>query len=379
MRMRDLQELVDKIQQEGSGLPSPLSSRIIGAPLPFPDEAFTSWIDRLSLKYKTAKTHLLARFNISVPSFWIDAGVRELNLRRIAYMTGIAPERLAAFNEAAFTLMSFRKFAYMTTDLARRQPVFRYCAKCLQEDNEPYGRRLWRLSFVHLCPKHRTILRDSCPHCRTPIREGYGIGTRRSSLGVCHACNGNLSATTSIKLADRQTSDLLNRQIRWVEFASALGSFQQGSEFWYGDLNPQDILYEFGLLRGRMDYKFNDSLYRYLGLWYFRDGRRLVFRRGALEGLFEFKGVKLVFPSSGAHDLFLGGEYVDMRDGISIADIVGKCHQLTMGDSLWRELRGGGRAKVIACISSETWCKANSWVPASTRGGYCELKLRCRV
>lgn len=49
-----------------------------------------------------------------------------------------------------------------------------YCPMCLQEDEKPYFRRAWILAFVVACPRHKLLLSQRCPHCKT---QNYYTGT----------------------------------------------------------------------------------------------------------------------------------------------------------------------------------------------------------
>lgn len=340
------------------------ADRLVGAPTPFPDEAFSSWTERIALHFHSPRSAPLKRFGVTAPAFWVDAGRIEIDLRRIALMTGAPVELVAAFNGMTRTLMALPKYAYMTADLALRTPTFRYCEKCFQEDSVPYGRRLWRISFVHMCPKHRTILRDSCPQCRTPIRDGYR-DRRHTALNICHKCQHHLGNTKSNYLAEKQTAHTLRRQIHWIKFASALGSFQHGLDFWYGTLNPQDLIDEFGQIRGQpIDGKFYDRLWPILGLgcFSFKMDQPLFFRKDVLQVLFEAKAVRVPPHKKWWQQAsYIGGEYTDISNGQIIADAISKCQQLHLGDSLWRELRGSDHKHSIACISRETWDDGIEW------------------
>ncbi|QFT11220.1 TniQ family protein [Vibrio sp. THAF190c] len=55
-----------------------------------------------------------------------------------------------------------------------------YCPKCLAEDQVKFFRKIWRLSFITICPKHKCLLRDSCSNC------GANIDFQRLSIGYNH-------------------------------------------------------------------------------------------------------------------------------------------------------------------------------------------------
>jgi hypothetical protein len=49
----------------------------------------------------------------------------------------------------------------------RRRHGLQFCPECLEE--EPFFKRLWRLSFVVACHKHKQILLDGCVNCGAPV------------------------------------------------------------------------------------------------------------------------------------------------------------------------------------------------------------------
>ncbi len=84
-------------------------------------------------------------------------------------------------------------------DSERRRHYFglQFCAKCLEQDEEPYFRRTWRLAFSVACDWHGCLLLDRCPSCGAPIRpHRLGVGDRmfstRQNLAQCQTCSGSL-------------------------------------------------------------------------------------------------------------------------------------------------------------------------------------------
>lgn len=77
------------------------------------------------------------------------------------------------------------------------------CPACLQEGDQPYYRRLWRVSFYTICSRHACMMLDRCPDC------GAGISFHRTDVGNyqlqelsgvlvrCHRCGVDLSRVTA--------------------------------------------------------------------------------------------------------------------------------------------------------------------------------------
>lgn len=69
----------------------------------------------------------------------------------------------------------------------RRHGGLQYCPRCLENDPDPYFRRLWRLAFAVCCTRHALVLRDSCPACETPLAPH-----RATAIYLCHECGADL-------------------------------------------------------------------------------------------------------------------------------------------------------------------------------------------
>ena len=75
----------------------------------------------------------------------------------------------------------------------------RFCPICLKTDEQPYFRKIWRLSFITACQKHKCFLEDSCQSCQLPITL-YNI-KEESAFCLCTSCHKYLweSKPTFIK------------------------------------------------------------------------------------------------------------------------------------------------------------------------------------
>jgi len=65
-----------------------------------------------------------------------------------------------------------------------------YCPRCLATDRKPYLRRHWRLALSVFCLCHRRYLRDSCPHCQSPVALPVDS---QAAVGECAICHGDLT------------------------------------------------------------------------------------------------------------------------------------------------------------------------------------------
>jgi len=81
------------------------------------------------------------------------------------------------------------------------------CPRCLNEDREPYIRRVWRLSFVVACPNHESLLIDRCPFCAEAIhihRNAGDLEADTNILTVCYKCKLDLRDATAQPLAEAE-------------------------------------------------------------------------------------------------------------------------------------------------------------------------------
>lgn len=371
-----LEQLQQRVEADmaslGSAWKKP-TTRLVGAVSPFPDEAFSSWCERVSLQFKVDRTLVLDRFGIEVPAFWVDAGREQLDIQKIVYLTGIAPKKLLDFNEAENTLMPMPQYAYMTSNPLQPQQTFRYCEQCLQGDEEPYGRRLWRLSFAHICPKHQTVLRDKCPNCNYRIANGYCTGKRVTSLRICCSCGYDLSAASPVSLPARDTLLMLRRQIWWVHLLRAFGSFQGGPEYWYRGYDPHWVHDECGQLSSAIDVKFLSLVHRFTGRLSYAKGERLIVRRSMVAAAFEEKSPHFKMHPAMAYKyypwrtVFLGGEYEGLANAHEIAKILSRCHDLTNRGDLWHSLKNVPVPKELAEISTGVAHEFQRWFDSDSR------------
>jgi hypothetical protein len=348
MKIKELDELRVRLQADMAtfnGAWITHGIRMIGSPPPFPDEAFSSWCERLSFQFGVGRELILERLGIQTPASWVDAGWTRLDVSNAAYLTGISPERLAVFNAATNTLIREPQYAYLTSSPLEQRTTFRYCERCFKEDKVPYGRRLWRLSLAHICPKHRTILRDKCPNCSRRIDNEYFFKRRIMSLRTCGRCEYDLGAAKSRFLPVRESLIMLRRQAWWVKLLSALDSFQNGPDYWYGNFDPDWVHRAIGQLRGLPDAPFLDFLIRFTGDCRFPVGKQLIIRKPLLEDMLEadnpyFERPKDLRPEETPWlRTYVSGAYSTLRGAHAIAKVLSECHDLPLRGDLWHRQR----------------------------------------
>jgi hypothetical protein len=150
-------------------------------PKPLEDELLSSWWFRLA-RANCEKLHTFTRAIVPNVAIWnrdIDRSVTDDVLQVLAAKTGTSLERVRATTLRDFEGRLFERFNANGNcrwilpigiyHRSRRLYGLQYCPLCLREDEVPYFRRLWRLSFVTMCPKHWMPLLDRCSCCGEPV------------------------------------------------------------------------------------------------------------------------------------------------------------------------------------------------------------------
>jgi TniQ len=183
-------------------------------PRPLPDELLTSWWFRLA-RANGIKLQPFSRLvlNTERTTTWnvdLDKSVKDETLKVLARNTGIPLARVRQMPLGALKGRLFRKFNVEGVNrwilqvgvfhAARLRPGMQCCPTCLREDEIPYYRRIWRLSFVTICPVHWIPLIDRCPKCQAPIvfhRREFGQSSLVSAhpMTLCQACDHDLRNT----------------------------------------------------------------------------------------------------------------------------------------------------------------------------------------
>ena len=166
---------------------------LLNHPLPYPDEAWSSWLWRLAQRNYVASPHELLPSTLSQTTIPYEPVV----FRALAELTNTSVETLHAH-----TLHRFAHFlsARNTPDgigTAQRDPFdigtlspnrdfftprFGWCPTCLREAR--YVRLHWHVPLVVGCALHACWLLEACPVCTAPIREAEVLRGRCSHCGL---------------------------------------------------------------------------------------------------------------------------------------------------------------------------------------------------
>lgn len=193
-KIKDILDTLDsRLKQHGNAW-VPQHPRLLGVPQIQSGEAFSSWVLRVSMQSKIPLKKLLQILSVKSPTFQVDCGAEKVDFDAIARLTMLSPKLFRGFQAVYEQLACEQEFTCLTTEPLFMRPIYRYCSDCLITDSTPFFRQMWRYSFCYLCPEHRNILRDNCPHCncRIDLNIINCSSNMRKSLRFCMNCGQDL-------------------------------------------------------------------------------------------------------------------------------------------------------------------------------------------
>jgi hypothetical protein len=152
-----------------TGVDPPSPRRLLRTPAPRPGESFPGYLLRLteensydSLRWIPEQTGLTVD---PTRGQWADLWTPGPHITLLCEMTGLSQVELASLQEP------------LAPDCLVRWKAPKVCPSCLRE--ESWYRKAWDVLPFTVCPLHRIVLVDSCPHCEHPI------SWARASMSVC--------------------------------------------------------------------------------------------------------------------------------------------------------------------------------------------------
>ncbi|NVJ93310.1 MAG: TniQ family protein [Methylocystaceae bacterium] len=149
-----------------------------GRPLPYHDEIFSSWFTRVAHSNGLSSAEL---YSVCVPDsrlFHIDLDrfPNDSLIEALAQHTGVSYKKIKSLTLSVYHGNVFadqspksRLIWIPPANVSVKSFGQQICPFCLLENEEPYARVHWRLSFVTLCPIHQLLLVDRCTKCGKPI------------------------------------------------------------------------------------------------------------------------------------------------------------------------------------------------------------------
>lgn len=196
---------------------------------PFEDELLSSWLIRLALKHRTMPSTFTNLYLLETKNkLWsadVDLQADPDLLCTLSSKSGIPTGELLGMTLKSYEGYLFERvyrknratpFVNPLGMRGRRNtlPGVRYCPYCLLEDEHPYFRKQWRLSFSLACLKHGCLLCGHCPHCGVPVTP-Y-LSCENGLLGVCHECGKRVVDVPVVKVVPEEVLTVIERLQRII-------------------------------------------------------------------------------------------------------------------------------------------------------------------
>lgn len=208
---------------------------------PKDDELLSSWIVRLASAHGMSLVDMGRVFKPALKSnLWmlrdIDLGTKDAVfnalITELSSACAIPPARARETTLAEFEghlyerLPSKKTYTWILPyNLGGSQSGHRLgtqaCSLCLAEDDKPYFRRRWRLAFVVACPRHKSVLLDSCPGCNDDIRFHLNasgqVNVKRAEMMACRNCRFDLRMAPSQQPAETEVIEFQEHLVATAE------------------------------------------------------------------------------------------------------------------------------------------------------------------
>lgn len=167
---------------------------------PLKEELLSSWVMRTCHANATSLYSLLWHFKLNNQAqVDIDQTQSPEFLRWLATtlnhpdgFTGAKAMSLLPIQEIT-TLFPHKSWIRGIDRRAFKWRSFRFCPQCLQEAPQPYFKRLWRVEWYEVCPKHHLAMYNGCPRCSKPIVL-HRISWEKPHVAHCYNCKSDLSS-----------------------------------------------------------------------------------------------------------------------------------------------------------------------------------------
>lgn len=171
-----------------------------------PEELLSSWLFRIAKAHKI-KLHTFTHRAFPGIAIWnrdVDKAPSHELLKLLASKTGrplseVYQSTLASYEGYLYESNVKLGHPHWITTIGvyhrnRKNCGLSFCPICLREDSEPYFRRIWRIGFSVVCLKHKTLLLDCCPRCKSPISFHRNDFTNKyeasgRSISQCYYCD----------------------------------------------------------------------------------------------------------------------------------------------------------------------------------------------
>ena len=173
-------------------LPELYDAPFLVIPKPFKDELFSSWIVRTAYAHHThphtfLQLHLQKKgsslFSTDIDIIISDEDVEKMNKKSL--------DRINLNELTLKTYNGYLQENIIANGLNKMLCHLRFCPKCLQE-NIPYYKKEWRVTFNTVCSTHLCYLKDTCPKCNKQIQISR-MYQQKMNFKYCYNCGSDLS------------------------------------------------------------------------------------------------------------------------------------------------------------------------------------------
>lgn len=175
---------------------------------PKEDELLSSWLTRLAISHGLDPQTLFSFIQPKEEAhiyYHIDSYASPKFIRSLVSKTGVPTRRVkATTTESHEVWLNQEHYDYwqsfprnLHTYYLERSVALQFCPHCLEEDDSPYFRRVWRLGLFVICHKHNTILIDRCTKCGEHLslfnqRKNTQYKHSKNFMTLCRFCNFDL-------------------------------------------------------------------------------------------------------------------------------------------------------------------------------------------
>lgn len=202
---------------------------ILIAPVPFIDEAPSSWVRRTCALHRITYSTLLSSLGIE----WTrdpDISMSADAFAQIASGTNVPRQRAAALKSIFRSVEALPKLRSLLHFDNCGRPAYKFCRRCLESDRHPYLRIAWRFEDWIVCSVHCELMQTVCPSCSASVRATLPcIKSKECELerlsACCAKCSTSLSCGSAVIPMSRDRSLSAIRAQRAVVSAVLRGYF----------------------------------------------------------------------------------------------------------------------------------------------------------
>ena len=176
-------------------LPSAVPFRLSAASPPFFDESPASWVLNICSTHQYSYLRLSQILGLTKRHQDWDKGISDATWGLLLRATGASQSAcLVARDVYTSDLVRLREKKsdnWLPTN--EREPIYHWCAQCLDEDTRPYLRWYWRLHGEEQCRIHGSRLAQQCEHCDGELSPKWELmgacaGRGRNSVSDLRYC-----------------------------------------------------------------------------------------------------------------------------------------------------------------------------------------------